>query len=557
MAAPPQRLPAGVPREPRDVVPTVRVTRGQSLNSPAAPTAPVFDHDRPAKVLPPAVRKARAYMSLFREEEANPGSEDLEKLAVKICTQVLSAAADPNHAHMALTNLPVVVELMQRFPSALTTFKAMVPQVDSAFFMAYLPDLLNFDNDGGQNLTRRIWGKGPLTFSFLLKKLYADYPCEVYMAIRTRLEPQPLPRDTLSGSHKLLLEEIVSRDRLHSWEVILDAFQWLCEPKELFAEFIDGLQRMIESNWSNTVKQNRISAWCIRFDRLIFSQSSAGRGDLHQRFADTYRQDIQSILGRNGANLKWSFASASNSLVRLRAILRLVETPYRASSPMTDYTHELDQYSGDRVPQARQFPIPGTANPTQYLRSFAPNVTVFDSMRKPKKITMFDMNNNSYSFMFKAGEDLRMDQLMVRVLHCMQQTVDYDQNCAKYELQFSGHQPSVYAMSPFYGLVEFIDSKTLRQIVEEAPGGSAESEAADSNWLAWYRRLRGADDAQKAARLWATSDEQLQARWQRAHLLAINYDLCLNRGMGIPMPELVPIRYAKSNARPNCEEDHG
>lgn len=44
------------------------------------------------------------------------------------------------------------------------------------------------------------------------------------------------------------------------------------------------------------------------------------------------------------------------------------------------------------------------------ITSFDPQVSVMGSLRKPKRLTIHGSDEREYSFLVKAGEDLRQDQ---------------------------------------------------------------------------------------------------------------------------------------------------
>ncbi|KAJ3139668.1 hypothetical protein HDU90_009169 [Geranomyces variabilis] len=544
-----------------------------------------FDPDQGAlKTLPGVLRAAEATYTVYRELAADPSlatlAQEQDNNAVKICQLVLTAATDPNHAYRAMTHFPLLLELIQRHDPAWQVFQQLAPTVNSAYLSGYLVDILNFANDGSQNRPRTPTDLTVTDMLFLLTKLYGDYPQEVYMAIHTRLEPQPLMRDTFIGQTRTALTNVIlPASRYRAYNTFFNAFVRLCEPKHLLAEFLDNAKRMIESNWPYQTRRRELLALWNRFDDLICEPSTLGMGSVHRQLAQKYGDDIRSAVGGRyaGALRTSNFGRASGALDELYDILLAIpDTPYLRQLPLSDYSTELASYNRNDVPVADRPTIPGTYPPVPVMR-FDPNIHIFRSMRRPKKITVYVANDQAYHFMFKY--------------------------CGKYNLQFAGHQPHVWAMSPFWGLVEFIESITLEDITKLTRRGEEQLKNGTERWTHYWLGLGGRTKAEWARRLYERPDTDLttlfthtrmtanpllawlrgqernqnlpeaarphvtenftkefaamsmaSVSWEHlqkflvtpaAHVIAINYDLCLNRGVGLAVPEVVPMRWTR------------
>lgn len=84
---------------------------------------------------------------------------------------------------------------------------------------------------------------------------------------------------------------------------------------------------------------------------------------------------------------------------------------------------------------------------------------VFKSAMNPLKLTMSNKNKEEYSIIFKNGDDLRQDQLVVQILSLMSQVLMND------NLDMMLTPYAVIATDSEQGMIEFIESNTIADIL--------------------------------------------------------------------------------------------
>ncbi|KAJ3176600.1 hypothetical protein HDU87_004928 [Geranomyces variabilis] len=610
---------------PANPVPPLGAPGSRGPLAPAPPSTFQTPADRPATRLSSKIHMAELLLEYLRERKTNPAAL-LPKFftlapqdaGVELTQLLPSAAADADgQAGRALIYFPDILALCKGSQKVFASFKEDVMAVQNQFIMPWLPDILNFDNHGGalhrNGLLHRNGGNGNnggratlKKMKFLLEKLAAEFPQEVFLAIASRCDLQPLCKDTLPDSEaRDLLSVIPEAERTH-WSTILEEFGRLCEPRELYRVFLDRAQRIAESSWQDAKKKHEMLKLYDKFGKLILMPTSAGMGTLARAFAQANGAQIDQILGRGCKNLLTANQiRIKQTLVALHRLMpnKPVAVP-RQAVPLSRYAPFLAGYTATN--RRTKFKIPGVS-PARYLQSFLPAVTILESKERPKIITMVDTLGGHHEFLFKSGDDLRVDEVINRVFGVMQEIIDTSDATAPYDLQFSGHQPNVFAMSSFFGLIKFIPSMTLKEAIESSPNATRENAARYTAWQTVLRTAHpaGPTNVPRTVALYTLDPAAVTAHWtplnlrhphllaflraqetnpaltaaQQAafyenftksfavmsvilwilgvgdrhlgnflitptgHLIAIDYDLAMHRGQMTQCPELVPIRY--------------
>ena len=105
------------------------------------------------------------------------------------------------------------------------------------------------------------------------------------------------------------------------------------------------------------------------------------------------------------------------------------------------------------------------------IMGFAPEVQVFESKQRPKKITMRGSDGRDYQFIVKGGEDLRQDERIQRLFRAMNGLL-----ASNTESRGRGLEVRTFHVSPLSnrtGLIEFLRKtspllRLLNKPVEEA-----------------------------------------------------------------------------------------
>lgn len=136
---------------------------------------------------------------------------------------------------------------------------------------------------------------------------------------------------------------------------------------------------------------------------------------------------------------------------------------------LTDPRNELIQFPRTNLP----------LDPTVQICGIVPQeCTVFKSSMLPLKMTLKEPSGSTYSLIFKSGDDLRQDQLVIQIIQLM------DQLLQKENLDLKLTPYRILATSPTDGAIQFIPNETVSHIISQYHG------------ILPFLRQSGADDSE-------------------------------------------------------------
>ena len=107
-------------------------------------------------------------------------------------------------------------------------------------------------------------------------------------------------------------------------------------------------------------------------------------------------------------------------------------------------------------------PRPLPLDPTIFIKGIIPQkVTLFKSALMPSKLTFLTTNNEEYVAIFKHGDDLRQDQLILQMITLM------DKLLRKENLDLKLTPYRVLATSTKHGFMQYIDSITVAEVLHD------------------------------------------------------------------------------------------
>ena len=107
-----------------------------------------------------------------------------------------------------------------------------------------------------------------------------------------------------------------------------------------------------------------------------------------------------------------------------------------------------------------EFPLP--LNPQIRIRGIVPEkATLFKSSMMPARITFKTAEGGEYVTIFKNGDDLRQDQLILQVIELM------DKLLCKENLNLKLKPYRALATGPEHGFLQFVDSKAVAQVLQQ------------------------------------------------------------------------------------------
>lgn len=104
---------------------------------------------------------------------------------------------------------------------------------------------------------------------------------------------------------------------------------------------------------------------------------------------------------------------------------------------LSDFSVFFDEYASNDWPRIM---LPGQFNtcgeePIKEtnitIQSFDQSILALNSLRRPKRLTLYGNNEKKYMFLVKGGEDLRLDQRIEQLFGVVNRIMDRNCECEK------------------------------------------------------------------------------------------------------------------------------
>jgi phosphatidylinositol 3-kinase len=161
-------------------------------------------------------------------------------------------------------------------------------------------------------------------------------------------------------------------------------------------------------------------------------------------------------------------AELRNTLLRQAELITLLSKISRdirnQGGDRTRKIERLKEYLGDPKNQLTHFdpPLPLPLDPTVFIVGcFPEESTVFKSSLLPLFVTFRTSGGQAYPILFKTGDDLRQDQLVIQIIMLM------DRLLRKENLDLKLSPYKILATGPQAGAVQFIPSSSLSAIISK------------------------------------------------------------------------------------------
>lgn len=116
------------------------------------------------------------------------------------------------------------------------------------------------------------------------------------------------------------------------------------------------------------------------------------------------------------------------------------------------------QYHGDTNP-----------NINQHIKifRFSDKIHIFNSTRKPIKITIYGSDAKQYNYVVKCGEDLRQDERIQQLLDLMARQLYSDKNCRSNKMSVQTYQ--VIPINAYCGMMSFVnDTVSIGELISSS-----------------------------------------------------------------------------------------
>lgn len=177
----------------------------------------------------------------------------------------------------------------------------------------------------------------------------------------------------------------------------------------------------------------------------------------------TVMKTFLQTLGKGNAELQRRRDFLASQQKFIDRLVEVIKTVSRESGNLKKKTDKLQELLADQNTFKINFanePMPFPLDPDIPIKGILPEkASLFKSALKPSKLYFVTVDNQEYVAIFKHGDDLRQDQLILQMITLM------DKLLRKENLDLKLTPYRVLATSTKHGFVQFIDSITVAEVL--------------------------------------------------------------------------------------------
>ncbi|XP_051625579.1 DNA-dependent protein kinase catalytic subunit isoform X2 [Manacus candei] len=277
-------------------------------------------------------------------------------------------------------------------------------------------------------------------------------------------------KDTATGcKNKEFVERI--KNKLDRGGVVQDfvrSLEQLSNPVMLFKDWVEDVKNELAKAQRNKKKLKEMYEGMYK---NLGNLEAPGLGLLRKRFIQAFGKDFDHHFGRGGSQLldmKTSdFDAIATSLLSKMYKTHKEPGNLKECSPwMSDFKAE---FLRNELEVPGQYDGKGKPLPEYHAKisGFDERISVMESLRKPKRITIRGSDEQDYPFLVKGGEDLRQDQRIEQLFDVMNIILSQDAACSQRNMQLKTYQ--VIPMTTRLGLIKWLENTcTLKEFLKNS-----------------------------------------------------------------------------------------
>lgn len=336
---------------------------------------------------------------------------------------------------------PRLLILLEKFPNVAEKFTENAKMVPSWMFLAWLDQLIAYQNVPTGKFLRPILERIAECYPQALL-----FPLSVWLSMKQR----NCDSDVLTFFQTLSSKIDVWQDGLQ----FIENLQLICDVGILLnnAYRILNLRSLQRENFEELSRQ-------ILEIFALSSYTCCGLGwsCLQQK----YETEFKTIMGKNFYK-KLTNSDLDELKILVKKALDFTKSKKNLFTTLKDYSKWMFEYSAES--KLKKLHVPGQyngkckpdlANNSVYIESFDQKVKFFDSMRRPRSLSILGSDGRLYTFVVKCGEDLRQDRRVQQIFHQMNEALHSNMYCRSKRIQIETYD--VIPVTTEIGLIEFVD----------------------------------------------------------------------------------------------------
>lgn len=217
--------------------------------------------------------------------------------------------------------------------------------------------------------------------------------------------------------------------------------------------------------------------WYVKVENEDQLNSSSNAGQIYSIVLNKYIETLRTHSAKNKLPNYNYLKRQVWFIKKLTQLVQLLKTTFKKNESTAKKVQFLRDYLSDSSNEFLKFPhhFPLPLDPSVIICGCYPEESaVFKSSLSPLKITLKtvvkDSNSNAifskakhkygkYTMMFKIGDDLRQDQLVIQIIDLMDQLLKNE----NLDLRLTPYR--ILATSPIAGMIQFVPNETLDSIL--------------------------------------------------------------------------------------------
>ncbi|KAM9024210.1 DNA-dependent protein kinase catalytic subunit [Ara ararauna] len=277
-------------------------------------------------------------------------------------------------------------------------------------------------------------------------------------------------KDTATGcKNKEFVERI--RNKLDRGGVVQDfvhSLEQLSNPIMIFKDWVEDVKNELVNAQRN---KNKLKEMYEGMYKSLGNLDAPGLGLLRKRFIQAFSKDFDRHFGKGGSVLLDMKISDFGEITT--SLLSKMNKNHKEPGNLKEYSPWMSEFKAEFLRNELEVPgqYDGKGKPLpEYhakISGFDERISVMESLRKPKRITIRGSNEQEYPFLVKGGEDLRQDQRIEQLFDVMNIILSQDATCSQRNMQLKTYQ--VIPMTTRLGLIQWLENTcTLKEFLKNS-----------------------------------------------------------------------------------------
>ncbi|KAI1243372.1 hypothetical protein IHE44_0000969 [Lamprotornis superbus] len=277
-------------------------------------------------------------------------------------------------------------------------------------------------------------------------------------------------KDTAAGcKNKEFVERIKNKlDRGGVVQDFIRSLEQLSSPVMIFKDWAEDVKNELSKPQRNKKKLKEMYEGMYK---NLGNLEAPGLGLMRKRFIQAFGKDLDHHFGRGGSKLldmkTTDFDAIAASLYSKMNKTHKEPGNLKECSPwMSEFKAE---FLRNELEVPGQYDGKGKPLPEYHAKisGFDERISVMESLRKPKRITIRGSDEQEYPFLVKGGEDLRQDQRIEQLFDVMNIILSQDATCSQRNMQLKTYQ--VIPMTSRLGLIKWLENTcTLKEFLKNS-----------------------------------------------------------------------------------------